>query len=206
MAARRKCIVLRFSRLRLALRDSALASHPQKQSSGSAQIHPCPRACRPSCPYDDAIPTPKERDVFVIFGATGHVGRVSATALRRAGRKVRAVVRHEKQGEPLAAIGCEVAVADLNDAASVARAIDGAHAVQMLCPVPPAHADSTAAMRRMIEVGVAALRAAARTRAFRLWRGTSERHGHHDAFQRVRNATANSRLAADVSARRRTHA
>ncbi|CAB3803742.1 hypothetical protein LMG28614_05878 [Paraburkholderia ultramafica] len=97
--------------------------------------------------------------MFVIFGAAGNVGRMSATALRRAGREVRAVVRDEQQGGPLAAIGCEIAVADLSDAASVARVIDGAHAVQMLCPVPRAHADPEAAMRHMIDVSVAALRA-----------------------------------------------
>jgi uncharacterized protein YbjT (DUF2867 family) len=102
---------------------------------------------------------PKELNVFVIFGAAGNVGRMSATALRRAGREVRAVVRDEKQGGPLAAIGCEIAVADLNDAGAVARVIDGAYAVQMLCPVPRAHADPAAAMRHMIDVSVAALRA-----------------------------------------------
>jgi uncharacterized protein YbjT (DUF2867 family) len=106
--------------------------------------------------------------VFVIFGAAGHVGRVSAAALRRAGREVRAVVRNEAQGGPLAAIGCEIAIADLNDAASVARAIDGAHAVQMLCPLPRAHADPAPAMRRMIDVSVAALRAAAPPRVLAL--------------------------------------
>lgn len=106
--------------------------------------------------------------MFVIFGAAGHVGRKSAAALRRAGREVRAVVRNKDQGGPLAAIGCEIAVADLNDAASVARAIDGAHAVQMLCPVPRAHADPAAAMRQMIDVSVAALRAAAPPRVLAL--------------------------------------
>lgn len=101
----------------------------------------------------------KELNVFVIFGAAGNVGRVSAAALRRAGHSVRAVVRNEKQGELLAQIGCEISVADLLDAATVARVIEGAHAVQMLCPVPHAHADPAAAMRRMIDVGAAALRA-----------------------------------------------
>jgi uncharacterized protein YbjT (DUF2867 family) len=85
---------------------------------------------------------------------------MSATTLRRAGCEVRAVVRDPEQGGPLAAIGCEIAVADLNDAASVARAIDGAHAVQMLCPVPRAHDDPAAAMRHMIDASVAALRSA----------------------------------------------
>jgi uncharacterized protein YbjT (DUF2867 family) len=106
--------------------------------------------------------------VFVIFGAAGNVGSASATALRHAGRAVRAVVRDDKQGGPLAAIGCEIAVADLNDAASVARVIDGAHAVQMLCPVPRAHDAPAAAMRRMIDAGIAALRAAAPPRVVAL--------------------------------------
>ncbi|KAA1004929.1 NAD(P)H-binding protein [Paraburkholderia panacisoli] len=97
--------------------------------------------------------------MFVIFGAAGNVGSATATALRRAGRAVRAVVRDEKRGASLAAIGCEIAVADLNDAASVARVIDGAHAVQMLCPVPHAHDAPAAAMRHMIDAGIAALRA-----------------------------------------------
>jgi len=96
--------------------------------------------------------------MFVIFGATGQVGHASANALRRAGREVRAVVRDAKQGEALAAIGCEIVLADLNDTASVTRAIDGAHAVQLLCPVPRAHDDPAAAMRRTIDASVAALR------------------------------------------------
>lgn len=97
--------------------------------------------------------------MFVIFGAAGNVGKVSATALRRAGRNVRAVVRDKKQGEFLAGLGCEIVVADLLDAATVERAIDGAHAVHLLCPVPHGHADPSQVMRRMIDVSVAALRA-----------------------------------------------
>ncbi|RDJ99864.1 NAD(P)H-binding protein [Paraburkholderia lacunae] len=96
--------------------------------------------------------------MFVIFGAAGNVGRVSAAALRRAGREVRAVVRNERQGELLADLGCEIALADLLDPRSVARAIDGAYAVQMLCPVPHADPDPAATMRRMIDVGAGALR------------------------------------------------
>ncbi|WP_233835348.1 NmrA family NAD(P)-binding protein [Paraburkholderia sp. ZP32-5] len=98
--------------------------------------------------------------MFVIFGAAGPVGHACASALRRAGREVRAVFRDAKQGEALAAIGCEIALADLNDAESVARAIKGAQAVQVLCPVPRAHDDPEAGMRRTIDASVAALREA----------------------------------------------
>ena len=97
--------------------------------------------------------------MFVIFGAAGNVGRASATALRRAGHQVRAVVRDDRQRGPLAELGCETAVADLLDTAAVARAIEGAHAVQILCPVPRGHADPAAVMRRMIDASVEALRA-----------------------------------------------
>jgi len=97
--------------------------------------------------------------VFVIFGAAGNVGRVSAAALRRAGCDVRAVVRDAKQGEALAEVGCEIAIVNLLDPVSVARAIEGAYAVQMLCPVPHADADPAVAMRRMIDVSAVALRA-----------------------------------------------
>ena len=97
--------------------------------------------------------------MFVIFGASGKVGRVSAASLRNAGYAVRAVVRNEAQGEHLARIGCEIVLADLMNPASVARAIEGADAVQILCPVPIGDADPGGTMHRMIEVAADALRA-----------------------------------------------
>jgi len=97
--------------------------------------------------------------MVVIFGASGKVGRATATALRNAGRPVRAVVRHARQGESLAKIGCEIVCADLTDPTSVASAIKGATAVQMLCPVPVGDTDPASTMQRMIDVAADALRA-----------------------------------------------
>lgn len=97
--------------------------------------------------------------MFVVFGASGNVGNATAVRLRQAGRAVRAVVRHEQQGEHLASLGCEIAIADLTDRASVARAIDGADAVQILCPVPRADPHPANAMRHMIDTAAEALRA-----------------------------------------------
>lgn len=96
--------------------------------------------------------------MFVIFGASGKAGRVTAAALRRAGQPVRAVVRNTRHGDNLAAIGCEIALADLTDAAAVAAALRGAHAVQLICPVPvnDKHPEST--MRATIDVATDALR------------------------------------------------
>ncbi len=96
--------------------------------------------------------------MFVIFGASGKAGRVTVSALRRAGQPVRAVVRHASQADTLAQTGCEIAFADLTDRASVAAAIDGAHAVQMLCPVPAGDTQTETTMRTMIDVAVDALR------------------------------------------------
>jgi uncharacterized protein YbjT (DUF2867 family) len=97
--------------------------------------------------------------MYVILGAAGKVGTAASTALRRAGHDVRAAVRHETQRGPLEKLGCETAVVDLFDPESIARAIRGARAVQLLCPVPLHHADPAAAMRSMIDASVTALRA-----------------------------------------------
>ncbi|SDI72915.1 NAD(P)H-binding protein [Paraburkholderia phenazinium] len=97
--------------------------------------------------------------MFVIFGASGNAGSVTAARLREAGCAVRAVVRHEHQGEQLAKLGCEIALADLNDRASVASAIEGADAIQILCPVPRADPQPAESMRRMIATAASALRA-----------------------------------------------
>ncbi|CAM2198154.1 NAD(P)H dehydrogenase (quinone) [Paraburkholderia kururiensis] len=102
--------------------------------------------------------------MFVIFGASGNVGRATVTALRESGRRVRAVVRDRRHAPSLEALGCEVMTVDLNDRESVERAIRGAQAVQMLCPVPDGAHDPAATMRDMIDVSAAALRAQPPTR------------------------------------------
>jgi NAD(P)H dehydrogenase (quinone) len=95
--------------------------------------------------------------MYVIFGASGKVGSATTAALRKAGKAVRAVVRDERQAERFAAIGCETAVADLADSHAVRSAIKGAHAVQILCPIPAADTDPGATMREMIDIATDAL-------------------------------------------------
>lgn len=97
--------------------------------------------------------------MYVIFGASGNVGRASIAALRRAGNPVRAVVRHAQQGEPFAQLGCSVALADLTDSVSIAQALRGATAVQMLCPVPQGDPHPERTMRSMIDAAMVALSA-----------------------------------------------
>ncbi|WP_206957135.1 NmrA family NAD(P)-binding protein [Trinickia acidisoli] len=95
--------------------------------------------------------------MFVVFGASGKVGGVTAATLRKAGHPVRAVVRDARQAERLAAIGCDIAVADLTDKQAVRSAIKGARAVQILCPVPVGDSHPESTMRAMIDVAADAL-------------------------------------------------
>jgi uncharacterized protein YbjT (DUF2867 family) len=95
--------------------------------------------------------------MVVIFGAAGNVGRATVAALRQAGQGVRAVVRDPARARTLVRMGCDVAVADLDDDAAVRRALEGAHAAQVLCPVPYRHPDPAAAMRRTIATVARAL-------------------------------------------------
>ncbi|WP_175905554.1 NAD(P)H-binding protein [Burkholderia seminalis] len=97
--------------------------------------------------------------MFVIFGASGNVGLSTVTTLRQAGHAVRAVLRDARQRDRFVQLGCDVAIADLTDEHAVAAAIDGAQAVQILCPVPVADPDPAATMTRAIDVAAAALAA-----------------------------------------------
>ncbi|WP_250516987.1 NAD(P)H-binding protein [Caballeronia sp. INDeC2] len=90
--------------------------------------------------------------MHVIFGAAGKAGHATAMALRRAAYPVRAVVRHAAQGDALAKIGCEIAIADLHDADALNRALDGAHAVQVLIPLPRNDARPADTMRSTIDI------------------------------------------------------
>ncbi|MGS0897173.1 NmrA family NAD(P)-binding protein [Burkholderia stagnalis] len=97
--------------------------------------------------------------MFVIFGATGNVGLSTVTTLRHAGHPVRAVLHDARHRERFARLGCDVAIAALTDERAIASALDGARAVQMLCPVPVADSDPAATMTRTIDVATAALAA-----------------------------------------------
>ena len=72
--------------------------------------------------------------MFAVTGITGQVGGVVARVLLAAGRDVRGVVRDPAKGEDWSNQGCEVAIAEMNDAVALARAFDGADAVFVLLP------------------------------------------------------------------------
>jgi NAD(P)H dehydrogenase (quinone) len=72
--------------------------------------------------------------MYAITGITGKVGGALAATLLAAGLPVRAVVRGATKGAAWAARGCEVAVAEMGDAASLTSAFRGAAGVFILPP------------------------------------------------------------------------
>src|ERR1700744_4921926 len=85
--------------------------------------------------------------MFAIIGATGNVGHSTSSALRQAGVPVRAILHDSAKGARLSEIGCEIAVADLQDSASLAKAIGNAEAVQVIIPLRPQTKDPAADLR-----------------------------------------------------------
>lgn len=72
--------------------------------------------------------------MFAITGITGQVGGAVARALIDSGQRVRAVVRDADKGAAWAGKGCEIAVADLGNAAALKKAFAGAEGVFFLLP------------------------------------------------------------------------
>ena len=72
--------------------------------------------------------------MYAITGITGKVGGELARTLLAARQPVRGIVRDAKKGEEWAALGCELAVAEMEDAPALAGAFGGATAVFILPP------------------------------------------------------------------------
>lgn len=98
--------------------------------------------------------------MFVIAGASGHTGSVVASTLLAQGKKVRVIVRDEKKGAPWRQKGAEVAVASLDDAAALGRALAGADGVYALIPPDFAAEDPLAAQARIVDGWTHAIAAA----------------------------------------------
>jgi NAD(P)H dehydrogenase (quinone) len=98
--------------------------------------------------------------LYAVTGITGKVGGELARALVAAGRPVRAVVRDPKKGQSWAALGCEIALAEMGDASALAGAFSGATAVFILPPSEFDPAPGYPEARALIQSVVEALKAA----------------------------------------------
>ena len=72
--------------------------------------------------------------MYAITGASGNTGRVIAEKLLERGEKVRVIGRDAKRLARFVQKGAEAFVADVTDAAALARAFDGARAVYLMVP------------------------------------------------------------------------
>jgi uncharacterized protein YbjT (DUF2867 family) len=90
-------------------------------------------------------------NICAIVGAAGKVGYATSLALRKAGMPVRAILRDASKAAKLREIGCEIALADLQDSKALAKAIGNADTVQIILPPSPHVKDTAEEMRRAIE-------------------------------------------------------
>src|SRR5215467_1925090 len=72
--------------------------------------------------------------MYVVLGATGNTGSVAVRDLLARGQKVRAVARDPRKAQELTVQGAEGVVADLNDAAALAKVFAGASAAYVMLP------------------------------------------------------------------------
>src|ERR1700734_743685 len=72
--------------------------------------------------------------MYAITGITGKVGGHAASTLLAAGKKVRAVLRDVKKCESWKRLGCDVAIAEMNDAKALTAAFKDATGVFVLLP------------------------------------------------------------------------
>lgn len=96
--------------------------------------------------------------MYVVAGVTGHTGRGVAETLLAQGASIRVIVRDAKQGEAWKQRGAEVAVAELGDAAGMAKALAGAKGAYLLVPPRYDVEDMLAAHRSLINALAEAVR------------------------------------------------
>ncbi|XSC47449.1 NAD(P)H-binding protein [Bradyrhizobium sp. RDT10] len=95
--------------------------------------------------------------MLTILGATGKIGGTAARELRAHGKAVRVVIRNASKAENLRRLGCEIAVAEYNDASKLSEAFSGSSAVLALCPMNPRAVDAMVDHGQVIDAIMAAI-------------------------------------------------
>jgi NADH dehydrogenase len=98
------------------------------------------------------------KDVILVTGATGFIGRHLITALRSLERPTRCLVRPRSRARRLEALGCALARGDMTDPASLRAACDGVEAIVHLVAIIRGGPDD---YTRVMEAGTRSLVAAA---------------------------------------------
>src|SRR5438874_3325230 len=85
--------------------------------------------------YDNGDTADRGGDhMYAVAGATGHTGGMVASTLLESGKPVRVIVRNEEKGRIWRERGAEVALASIDDPASLEQAIAGADGLYFLVP------------------------------------------------------------------------
>jgi uncharacterized protein YbjT (DUF2867 family) len=95
--------------------------------------------------------------IFVVAGATGHVGSVVARDLLAAGHRVRAIVRNVERGKALAGQGAELLPGELGDVGFLTGALRGADGAFLLLPPANDAPDVRVLQDRLAHVQAAAV-------------------------------------------------
>jgi len=98
--------------------------------------------------------------MYAVTGITGKVGGALARRLLAEGHAVRAVLRDASKAEPWEALGCDVALAGMQEPESLAAAFEGAEGVFILPPSDFDPAPGYPEARLVIDAVTAALKAA----------------------------------------------
>jgi uncharacterized protein YbjT (DUF2867 family) len=96
--------------------------------------------------------------MYVILGASGNTGHIVAKSLLARGQKVRVVGRNATHLQPLAALGAEIHLADVTDAAALTKAFNKVTAAYVMIPPNPSSNDPLAYARRACDAIAAAVR------------------------------------------------
>jgi NAD(P)H dehydrogenase (quinone) len=72
--------------------------------------------------------------MFAVTGITGKVGAAVARSLLAADQPVRAVIRDRSKSGPWARLGCDIAIADLEDTGALTKAFEGTAGVFAMLP------------------------------------------------------------------------
>lgn len=89
--------------------------------------------------------------MYIVSGATGQTGSVVAKTLLEKGLPVRVIVRSEEKGKPWSDLGAEVAVADVQNAESLTKALEGGKVLYLMNPPNYQSEDMVAEARKVIK-------------------------------------------------------
>jgi uncharacterized protein YbjT (DUF2867 family) len=95
--------------------------------------------------------------MIVVTGATGRTGRGATEALLAKGEKVRAIGRDPKKLAPLAELGAEPFVGNVEDASSMTKGFEGSSAVYLVLPEDISQQDLRAHQERVSDSYAAAI-------------------------------------------------